>query len=67
MLEKLVAEDPSSNWADDALFQAGNSYHDDEQKEKAIQSYEKIVTDYKEQSPLLLPALLRFGIGDLQQ
>ena len=62
LLEKLVAEYPKSNWADDALFQAGNTYHDDKQTEKAISSYEKIVTGYSDNSPLLLPALLRLGV-----
>ncbi len=62
LLEKLVAETPQSSWADDALFQAGNTYIDEKQTEKAILSYEKIVTDYKDNSPLLLPALLRLGL-----
>ncbi len=62
LLEKLVAENPESSWADDALFQAGNTYHEDKQIEKAIQSYEKIVSDYSDHSPLLLPALLRLGV-----
>ncbi len=62
LLEKLVADNPHSSWADDALFQAGNTYHDDKQTEKAIQSYGKIVKDYSDSSPLLLPALLRLGV-----
>ena len=62
LLEKLVAENPTSGWADDALFQAGNTYLDDKQTEKAIQSYEKIVANYSDNSPLLLPALLRLGV-----
>jgi tetratricopeptide (TPR) repeat protein len=61
-LEGLVKTKPESMWADDALFQAGNTYQDEGQTDKAIQSYEKIVKEYKQNSPLLMPALLRLGL-----
>lgn len=62
LLEGLVKSTPGSMWADDALFQAGNTYQDEGQTTKAIQSYEQLVQQYKENSPLLIPALLRLGL-----
>ena len=62
LLEALVKNTPDSKWADDALFQAGNTYQDENQIPKAIQSYERLVNQYKEKSNLLLPALLRLGL-----
>lgn len=62
LLEGLVKSTPGSMWADDALFQAGNTYQDESQTAKAIQSYEQLVNQYKQNSPLLIPALLRLGL-----
>lgn len=61
-LQSIVKEHPESLWADDALFQIGNTYQDLGQTEKAIQSYDQLVQTYKEKSPLLMPALLRMGL-----
>jgi tetratricopeptide (TPR) repeat protein len=62
ILQSLVKGTPESLWADDALFQIGITYQDLNQMPKAIQSYEQLVHQYKEKSPLLLPALLRLGL-----
>lgn len=62
LLETLVKEHPESLWADDALYQAGSTYQDEGQTAKAIQSYEQLVKQYKQNSPLLLPSLLRLGV-----
>lgn len=62
LLEALARDKPGSHWADDALFQVGNTYQDENQTAKAIQSYERLVNQYKEKSNLLLPALLRLGL-----
>ena len=62
LLEDLVRTNPKSMWADDALFQAGNTYQDEGQTAKAIKSYEQLVKDYDQNSPLLIPALLRLGL-----
>ena len=52
---------PQSLWADDALYQAGITYQDENQSAKAISSYERIV-NLKPRSALLHPALLRLGL-----
>ncbi len=62
LMEKLARDLPESVWADDALYQAGITYQDENQIAKAIQSYELLVSRYKDKSPLLLPALLRLGL-----
>jgi tetratricopeptide (TPR) repeat protein len=62
LLEELARTMPGSLWADDAYFQAGNTYQDQDQNAKAIESYEKVVNLFKERSPLLYPALLRLGL-----
>ena len=62
ILQSLVAGSPESLWADDALFQIGNTYQDQGQTAKAIQSYEQLVNQYKEKSPLLLASILRLGL-----
>jgi tetratricopeptide (TPR) repeat protein len=62
LLQDLVKNDADSRWADDALFQLGNTFQDEGQSAKAIQAYEQIVKDYGQQSPLLQPALLRLGL-----
>lgn len=62
LLEGLVKTDPGSMWADDALFQAGNTYQDEGQTAKAIQAYEQLTRQYQQNSPLLIPALLRLGL-----
>ena len=62
LLEDLVRDMPSSLWADDALYMAGNTYQDENQKAKAIASYERLVSQYKQSSPLLHPAILKLGL-----
>lgn len=62
LLEELADGMSQSLWADDALYQAGNTYQELNQIPKAISSYERIVNQFKERSPLLHPALLRLGL-----
>ncbi|MGB4848111.1 MAG: tetratricopeptide repeat protein, partial [Saprospiraceae bacterium] len=62
LLEELADGMSESLWADDALYQAGNTYQELNQIPKAISSYERIVNQFKERSPLLHPALLRLGL-----
>jgi len=61
LLEDLVRDIPKSVWADDALFQIGNTYQDQGKTDNAIQAYERLTKNYK-QSTLLQPALLRLGL-----
>jgi tetratricopeptide (TPR) repeat protein len=61
LLEDLVRDIPKSVWADDALFQIGDTYQDQNKMDNAIQAYERLVKNYK-QSTLLQPALLRLGL-----
>ena len=61
LLEDLVRDNPKSVWADDALFQIGDTYQDQAKIDNAIQAYERLVKQYK-QSTLLQPALLRLGL-----
>jgi TolA-binding protein len=62
LMEELAHDMPESQWADDALYQAGNTYQDENLMSKAIQAYEQLVNQYKQKSSLLLPALLRLGL-----
>jgi len=62
LLEELANGMAESLWADDALYQAGITYQDENQNAKAIKSYERVVNQFKERSPLLHPALLRLGL-----
>ncbi len=61
LLEDLVRDIPLSVWADDALFQIGNTYQDQNKTDLSIQAYERLVKQYK-QSTWLQPALLRLGL-----
>ncbi|MEO5905977.1 MAG: tetratricopeptide repeat protein, partial [Saprospiraceae bacterium] len=62
LLEEIVTAMPGSIWADDALYMAGNTYQDENQKAKAIASYERLVSQYKTSSVLLHPAILKLGL-----
>jgi tetratricopeptide (TPR) repeat protein len=61
LLEDLVKGMPQSVWADDALFQIGVTYQEEQQIPQAISSYERIISGHK-QSILLQPSLLRLGL-----
>ncbi|MDQ3015945.1 MAG: tetratricopeptide repeat protein, partial [Bacteroidota bacterium] len=62
LLEELSNGKTESLWADDALFETGNTYEDEHQIAKAIASYERLVSEYKQSSPLLLPAIIKLGL-----
>ncbi len=62
LLEELANGMKESLWADDALYEAGNTYEDERQIPKAIASYERVVSEYKQSSPLLLPAIIKLGL-----
>ncbi|MCB0525590.1 MAG: tetratricopeptide repeat protein, partial [Saprospiraceae bacterium] len=66
-LENLVTSYPNSSYADEALFQLGDTYFDMEQYDKAIPPFRRIVSDYKGRSPLINQALLKLGLISINQ
>lgn len=62
LLEELVRTQPTSSWADDALFQIGVTWQDRQETAKALDAYSRLAQQYKTTSPLLLTTLLRLGL-----
>ena len=61
LMESIATMMPASLWVDDALWQTGVTYQEENESAKAVTSYERIV-NLKPQSPLLHKALLRLGL-----
>jgi TolA-binding protein len=61
LLEGLIQGNAASPWADDALFQIGNTLHELNQIPQSIGAYERLVKYYPK-STLLEPALLKLGL-----
>jgi tetratricopeptide (TPR) repeat protein len=61
-LEDLVSRFPNSQYADDALYQLGQTYQNINKNQQAIASLRRLVQDYKGRSTLINPALLRLGL-----
>ena len=49
-LTTFVATYPKSKYADDALYELGNTYVTEKKTDKAIQSYDRLINDYKTSS-----------------
>ncbi len=60
-LEQLVNNYPNSPFADDALYELGNTYQDAGQLNRARQPLERLISDYPA-SPLVNKALLKLGL-----
>ena len=61
-LEQLVQRYPRSEYADDALYQLGQTYQSLGRPQEALEPLRTIVRDYKVNSPLVNQALLRLGL-----
>jgi tetratricopeptide (TPR) repeat protein len=66
-LEDLIRDYPRSAYADDALFALGVTYQEIGQLSKAIPPLKQLVADYRAQSDLVVPALLRLGLISFNQ
>jgi tetratricopeptide (TPR) repeat protein len=60
-LEKILQDFPRSEYADDALFELGDTYSDINKNDQAMRALKRITTDYK-QSPLLNRTYLKLGL-----
>ena len=70
-LEDIVEEYPDNQFADDALYSLGITYQEIGQLTTAMEPLRKLVTNYRNKSPLVVPSLLRLGLitynqGNLQ-
>jgi len=63
-MEALVRDRPDSRWADDALFEIGETRQEQGRSKQAIEAYQRIVDQYGQRSSLLHTALLRMGLID---
>ncbi|HLV46231.1 MAG TPA: tetratricopeptide repeat protein [Flavobacterium sp.] len=60
-LQDLIANKPQSNYADDALYELGSMYANNNQNQSAIQTLDKLVNQYAS-SPFVAKAILRQGL-----
>jgi tetratricopeptide (TPR) repeat protein len=60
-LEKIVQDFPRSEYADDALFELGDTYVDINKNDQAMQALKRLVSEYK-QSPLINKTYLKLGL-----
>ncbi len=60
-LTKLLSNYPNSAFADDALYEIGESYVSKQEPEKAISNYKKIITAYPHSS-YVSKALIKLGL-----
>lgn len=61
-LESLAKDLPESLWADDALFQTGVTYQEEEQYAKAKENFDRLLEVYGRKSTLRVPTLLQLGL-----
>ena len=61
-LEKLVNSYPNSEFTPAALLEAGVTYQNLNQLDKAQEQLTRLVTNYKSRTDLTVPALLRLGL-----
>jgi len=66
-LESLVRDYPTSGYADDALFALGVTYQEIGQLSKAIPPLKRLVSDYRDNSDLVVASLLRLGLISFNQ
>src|SRR5690606_38922747 len=60
-LQDFSTNNPQSNYADDALYELGSSYAKTNQNQLAIQTFDKLITQYSS-SPFVPKAILRQGL-----
>ena len=61
VLSKLVSDYPNSPYADDAVYEMGESYFATENNDMAINTFNTLVTDYPN-SPYVTKAYLKLGL-----
>ena len=61
-LEKIPDQFPNSEFAALALFEAGATYQQLNQLDKASNAFKRIITNYKKNTDLINPSLLRLGL-----
>lgn len=61
-LEQIGDNYPRSEYADNALFELGMTYQQMGQLQQALAPFRKIISDYKETSPLVNASLLQLGL-----
>ena len=61
-LEQLVSEYPRSEFADDALFELAAAYQELNRPQEALAPLRTIVSNYKQNSPLVNQSLLTLGL-----
>lgn len=66
-LENFVERYPNSSYADEALFQLGDTYFEMEKYDKAIPPFRRIVSDFKGRTALMNMALLKLGLISINQ
>ncbi len=66
-LETLVDKYPNGRYADEALFQIGDTYQEMGKFNEAIPPLKRLVADYRGKSNLVNPALLKLGLISYNQ
>ncbi|MCS6928917.1 MAG: tetratricopeptide repeat protein [Saprospiraceae bacterium] len=66
-LEDLVSKYPNSRFADDALFQIGDTYMELGRLEQALSAFRRIVSEYRNRSALVNRSLLKLGLISYNQ
>ncbi len=71
-LEQLISTFPNSDFADDALYEIGNTYLELGRMKESIQPFTRLIREYKKKSDLINAAYLKLGLisynqGDLQE
>lgn len=61
-LEELVRSFPNSAFADDALYRLGSSYQEINQLAKAEVPLQRLVSEYRNRSPLINQAYIKLGL-----
>ncbi len=66
-LDRIGREFPKSEYADEALFQLGLTYQEIGQLNKAVAPFRQLITDYADNSDLVVQSLLQLGLISYNQ
>ncbi len=66
-LESLVDKYPKSQYTDEALFELGNTYLEMGKFAEATQPFRRLITDYRNNSPLINKAYMQLGVVSFRQ
>ncbi|MCW5923563.1 MAG: tetratricopeptide repeat protein [Saprospiraceae bacterium] len=66
-LENLANQYPNSTYADDALFELGNTYLEMNRLSEATVPLRKLISDYRGRSPLIIQAYMQLGLISFRQ